>query len=60
LVRYSLEPVGRNIAIQKKHSSKTGELGLFFARSSCSSREWWAQTVPKYNTWRMVILGGSP
>jgi hypothetical protein len=48
------------MANQKKHSSKTGELGLFFARSSCSSREWWAQTVPKYNTWRMVILGGSP
>ncbi len=60
LVRYSPEPVGRNMAIQKKHSSKTGELGLVFPRSSCSSRGWWAQTVAKYNTWRMVILRGSP
>jgi len=55
-----VEPVGRNMAIQKKHSSKTGELGLFFARSSFSSRGWWAQTVAKYNTWTMVILRGSP
>ncbi len=49
-----------NLLVKKKHSSKTGELGLFFPSSSCSSRGWWAQTVAKYNTWRMVILRGSP
>jgi hypothetical protein len=46
--------------MQKKHSSKTGESGLFFPRSSYSSSGWWAQTVAKHNTWRMVILRGSP
>ncbi len=36
------------------------KLGLFFPRSSCSSRGWWAQTVATHKTWRMVILRGSP
>ncbi len=52
----------------EKHSSKTGKLWPFFSRSSCTYSKiilqqqmgWWAQTVAKHDTWRMIILKESP
>jgi hypothetical protein len=49
------------MAIQKKHSSKTGKLRpLIFEIVLQQQMGWWAQTVAKHHNWRRMILKESP